>query len=274
MKKTIVIIGGTGGIGHAAAKTLAQHGNDLIIQGLSAEKGRSIVQELKNDKGSIAFIPADVSSLVGIKKLADEVRKLTNKIDALVLSTGALNSTRRESKDGYDQGFVINYLNKFILNSLLIEELKRGEGKIIIVGAPVMKKAKINFEDLQLKNSYTLTTMMGQAMLANFLHAQEFAKRNGTHPSINIVFPGLVKTGITRNLQGFMKIVINLILPLIGNSAEKGAANIIDLIEGADENESGYFFPKVANVKVKEKINYDPLLAERLWEESLRFFKV
>ena len=42
MKKTIVITGGTGGIGYAAATALAKQGNDIIFQGRDVEKGKKI----------------------------------------------------------------------------------------------------------------------------------------------------------------------------------------------------------------------------------------
>src|ERR1700722_18958872 len=101
MKKTILITGGTGGIGHAAALALAKQGNDIILQGRDAAKGKTIADELSKMNGSTArFIQADISTIDGIKSLVAEVKKLTNKIDILIHSTGTLNSERRESKDG------------------------------------------------------------------------------------------------------------------------------------------------------------------------------
>ena len=205
MRKTIVITGGTGGIGHAAAIAFAKQGNNIIFQGRDAEKGNEMAEELSKMNGSTAkFIAADVSTIDGIKALVVEVKKLTNKIDVLIHSIGTFNSERRETKDGLYESFTVNYLCKFMLDHLLLEELKRGEGRIIIVGVPLMKNAAINFDDLQMKATYSFMKSRSQNMLAVHMHVREFTKRNNSIP-INIVNPGYVKTGIYRNLKGVMK---------------------------------------------------------------------
>jgi NAD(P)-dependent dehydrogenase (short-subunit alcohol dehydrogenase family) len=274
MKRTILVIGGTGGIGKAVAFALAKQGNDFIIQGRDIEKGKTIVAEISKLNGSTAtFIAADMHSVESIKNLAAEIKKLTTKIDIAIYSSGTLNSVRKESKDGLDEGFLVNYLNKFMLDTLLLEELKRGEGRIIIVGAPLMKNAAINFDDLHSKNNYALFKAMGQAMLAVHMHVQEFAKRNGAHPSINVINPGVVKSGIDRNVTGFLKVMLRAFGPLISNSSEKAVVNIMELAT-TKNIESGYFYPKVAKPEAKVKVSLDAATATKLWDESLNLAKL
>lgn len=274
MKKTIIITGGTGGIGHAAALELAKKGNTIILQGRDIEKGNQIAKELSKISGSTArFIAADVSTIEGIKHLATEIKKLTNKIDILIQATGTLNSERSETKDGLYGSFAVNYLCKFMLDELLKEELKRARGKIIIVGGPIRKGAQINFEDLQMKTNYSLMKSIGQNMLAIHMHAQEFNKRYGSSISINVVNAGVVKTGIDRNVKGVMKIVFAIFGPLIGNSVEKAILNVLALTETTSQD-SGYFFPEVAKPSIKEQISLDTFIASKLWNESIKIGKL
>jgi len=273
MKKTVVITGGTGGIGYATAIAFAKQGNDIIFQGRDAEKGEKIAIELSKINGSTAkFIAADVSSIDGIKTLAAEIKKLTNKIDILIHSTGTFNSERRETIDGFYESFKVNYLCKFMLDTLLLEELKKGIGRVIIVGTRLSKNAAINFDDLQMKTNYSLSKSRGQNMLAVYMHAQEFTKRNNTIP-INIINPGFVKTGIYRNLKGVMKFFMNVVELLISNSAEDAIVNILELAQ-TDSKDSCYFYPTVAKPKVKEKINVDESIASMLWDESMMIVKL
>ena len=273
MKKTIVITGGTGGIGHAAAIAFAKQGNNIIFQGRNAEKGYKIAEELSKMSGSSAkFIAADVSTIDGIKALVVEVKKLTNKIDVLIHSIGTFNSERRETKDGFYESFTVNYLCKFMLDHLLLEELKHGEGRIIIVGGPLKKNAAINFDDLQMKIGYSLMKSRGQNQLAVHMHAQEFSKRNNSI-RINIINPGLVKTGIDRNVKGITKLVMTVLVPFIGNSLEEAIVNIMELAK-TDSNQSGYYYPRVANPTAKEKINLDASVASKLWDESMTIGKL
>lgn len=274
MKKTIVITGGTGGIGHAVAIALAQQGNDIIFQGRDADKGKKIAGELSKISGAKArFIAADVSTIQGIENFAAEIKKATNKIAILIHSAGALNSERRETKDGLYESFTVNYLCKFMLDDLLLDELKRGEGRIIIVGGMLMKGAAINFDDLQMKTQYSLRKSMKQNMLAVHMHAQEFARRNGNSIPINVIHPGVVKTGIDRNVKGAIKFLFKILGPLIGISSEKAIVNIMELAD-TDSKESGYFYPKVATPATKEKINLDAAIASKLWDESMKIGKL
>lgn len=269
MKKTIVITGGTGGIGRAVAIALAKQGNDIIFQGRDANKGEKIAGELLKMNGTTArFIAADVSTVAGIKKLAAEIKKLTSKIDIFIQATGVLNSQRCETEDGLYGSFAVNYLCKFMLDHLLLDELKLGQGRIIIVGGPLRKGAAINFGDLHMKTNYSLFKSIGQNQLAIHMHAMEFSKRHGSIP-VNVVNAGMVKTGIDRNVKGIMKLVFVLLGPILANSIEKAIVNVITLA-GSDTKDSGYFYPKVAIPAIKEEIVLDAGVSLKLWEESLR----
>lgn len=269
-----MITGGTGGIGHAVAIALAQKGNDIIFQGRDTEKGMQIAAALSKINGTTArFIAADVSTIAGIKHLATQVKKLTDKIDILIQATGTLNSERCETTDGLYGSFAVNYLCKFMLDTLLVDELKRAQGRIIIVGGPLRKGAAINFDDLQMKFKYSLMKSIGQNMLAIHMHVQEFNKRYGSSIPINVINAGVVKTGIDRNVKGSMKLVFKIFGSLINNSVEKAILNIIALTE-TNTRESGYFYPKVAKTVLKEKIDLDALTASKLWDESLKIGKL
>ncbi len=110
-------------------------------------------------------------------------------------------------------------------------------------------------------------------MLAVHMHAQEFSRRNGSAVPINIIHPGVVKTGINRNAKGAMKFFFSVFGPLIGNSAEKAIVNIMELAKTGSK-ESGYFYPKIAKPAIKDKINLDASVASRLWDESIKIGKL
>lgn len=270
MRKTIVITGATGGIGQAAAAVFARRGHDLILQGRDVLKGKRMAAELSvPNGGTVRFIAADVSTIAGIKALAAEIKQLTNQIALLIQATGTLNQERHETRDGLYESFAVNYVCKFMLDHLLLDELKRGQGRVIIVGGPIRKRAAIDFDDLSMQNGYSLMKSIGQNMLAIHLHAQEFSKRYGNIIPINITNAGVVKTGIDRNIKGAMKLVFKIFGPIIGNSVEKAIVNVIALA-ATDSKDSGYFYPKIAAPETKEKINLDEALAAKLWDESLK----
>ncbi len=274
MRKTIIVTGATGGIGKAVVLALAKQGHDFIIQGRNNEKGLSLVEQVSKINGSTChFIQSDVSTIPAIKDLAEKIKKLTNKIDILIHSAGTLYSKRKETNEGLDEVFVVNYLCKFMLDQLLLDELTKGEGQIIIVGGLLDKKLEFNFDDLQLTSNYSVTKRMGQNKLAVHMHAQEFAKRNGAHPIINVIHPGVIKTDIARNLNITAKIAFSLLNLFKGNSMGKAIANILELALG-NTVDSGYFYPELANLSVKEKIKLNAVSANKLWQNSLEISQI
>jgi len=266
--KTAVITGGNSGIGKAVAIALAKKGYRTIIHGRDPAKTKQAAEEIKFVSGNnhVDAIAVDVSVISGMKELADAVKQRSDSIEALVLSTGVILPKHILTADGLEAGFAIQYLSRFAVTQLLIEELRKGNAKIVVVGAPVIKGAKIWFDDITLKNNFTMVRAMAQEMFANHLFVQEFAKRNAGHRMmINMAHVGVAKTEIIRYSNFFFRTVVNL----FGKSAEASAKNFIYLASSDEVNFSGYFFKKPRSHEVKEKIDYDPVVAEKLWEKSM-----
>ncbi|HXP51116.1 MAG TPA: SDR family NAD(P)-dependent oxidoreductase, partial [Bacteroidia bacterium] len=169
--KTAVITGGNSGIGKEVAIALAKNNYRVIINGRDAEKTKQAAAEIvtaSNNK-NVDYIVADISVISGMKKLAAEIKSRTGEIDSLVLSSGVIFPDRRETTDGLESMFTIQYLSRFAITQLLLPELQKGKAKIIHVGASKIKNAQIFFDDLSLKNNFSMFKAMGQCMYANYL---------------------------------------------------------------------------------------------------------
>lgn len=270
--KTAVITGGNSGIGKAAATALAKKGYRVIIHGRDVSKTRQAADEIKIQSGNknVEYISADVSLLKGMKELADAIRQRTDTIDALVLSTGVILPKHVITTDGLEAGFTIQYLSRFAVTQLLMRELKKGHAKIVHVAAPTMKSATIFFDDLALKNNFTMMRAMGQEMLANHLFVQEFAKRNpGSEVVMNILHVGIARTGIMRETNFFLRLMVNI----FGKSPEAAAGNTVFLASDESVNFSGYFLTKPGKPSVREKVAHDATMADRLWNKSMELIK-
>ena len=88
--RTSLVTGGTGGIGRAVARRLAQSGDRVLIVGRDLERGASVLAELRAaapDRDH-RFLTADLSLLGDTARLAREVASLTDRLDAAVLCAG------------------------------------------------------------------------------------------------------------------------------------------------------------------------------------------
>ena len=83
--KTVLVTGGTSGIGEAIARAYAAEGADVVITGRSDERGRRIADSLTTDGTRARFIRADLEDFDDVQRLAQAV----DRVDALVNGAGA-----------------------------------------------------------------------------------------------------------------------------------------------------------------------------------------
>lgn len=270
--KTALITGGNSGMGKAAALALAAKGYRVIIHGRDESKTQEAAEEIKKATGNnqVDHIAADISLLGGMKALANAVKQKTSSLESLVLSTGTILSERIITSDGLEKGFVVQYLSRFAVTQLLLPELIKGKAKIAMVGATVIPGARIHFDDITLKSNFSMVKAMAQEMFANHLFVQEFAKRHPENEVVmNMANVGVAKTGITRNMNFFVRLGVSI----IGRPPENAARNTVFLSSDGSVNYSGYYLRNPDRNDKKQKINFDPDTAERLWEESMIMIK-
>ena len=89
-ERTIVITGATDGLGKGLATELAPSGGRLILHGRNEEKGRALIEELRQPRvGSASWSGwrADLGSLDEVRDLADSLTE-EERIDVLVNNAG------------------------------------------------------------------------------------------------------------------------------------------------------------------------------------------
>src|SRR2546422_7219733 len=109
--KTILITGGTTGIGLATAKLLSAEGAKIIVTGRNPETLAAVQRELPG----VILIKSDSGSLSAAQSLGGEVKKHVNHLDGVFLNAGIATITpfESESPQHFDDGFNINVLGPF-----------------------------------------------------------------------------------------------------------------------------------------------------------------
>ena len=87
VERVVLVTGGTDGIGRAVALQLARGGDRVLFVGRSTERGKQVLAELRKALPGVdhVFLPADLSLLSETARLADEVARHTDRLDAAVL---------------------------------------------------------------------------------------------------------------------------------------------------------------------------------------------
>ena len=271
--KTIVISGATNGIGKAAAVELSKKNPRLLFTYRNQKLADELLTEIKNlsPDTQVHSVYCDFSNQDSIKKCADEINNLCEKIDLLINNAGVVNTSYRETNEGIENTFAVNHLGYFLFTNLLLNKLKgENETRIINVSSAAHAFVKeMQWEDINYKSNFGQgLRCYGQSKLANLLFTRYLAIKLSTkNISVNAMHPGGVNTSLGSQNKAWYSKPLRLILKPFFRSPLKGAESIIYLATKQDDGVTGeYFF----NSKIHKSSAYSKNLEEahKLWDLS------
>lgn len=262
MTKTIVITGGSSGIGAAAARALRQQGHTVAITGRSPETLR-----LANEIGADAFL-GDFAKLADVRALAAQLLAKYPRIDVLANNVGGLIDARHMTEDGHEKTLQVNHLGGFLLTMLLRERLEASGATVINTSSGAHQMGRIEFTDMENARKYSAWRAYGTAKLMNILHAAELNRRFRGVRGVSF-HPGVVATGFAREGSAAVRLFYESILHhLFMISPEKGADTLVWLATTPDFVPGEFYIKrKVARTSAAAS---DGALARELWDWSER----
>src|SRR6185437_16456310 len=104
MRKTALITGSTDGLGRQVALRVAESGFRVLVHGRDRERGKRVVEEVRDAGGDAEFLEADFASLTHVRELSERVMRESPSLDLLInnagIGTGARAGVRATSTEG------------------------------------------------------------------------------------------------------------------------------------------------------------------------------
>lgn len=270
--KTVLVTGGTGGIGRAIAIGLASMGAHVGITGRDrarAEQAAAVIADASGNSTVDVFV-ADMSSQTEVRRLADEVLVAYPRLDVLVNNVGGFWAHRHMTADGLEQTFALNHLAPFLLTNLLLDRLMASQpARVVTVSSGAHALGRIDFEDLMGERDYSGHRAYNQSKLANVMFTYELARRlQGTGITATALHPGMTDTAFSsEDPSRKMAPVVFAVRPFM-KSPKKGADTAVYLASSPDvEGVTGRYYVN-RKTKKSEASTYDTETSARLWRIS------
>jgi NAD(P)-dependent dehydrogenase (short-subunit alcohol dehydrogenase family) len=136
--KTIIVTGGSRGIGLAIAQAFADEHAQVVIASQNEARGSAAVEALQSDGGRVMFIRTDVSNQQSAGQMVAEVLNRFGTIDVLVNNAGAHEKAlfTQESEDLWQRMYRVNVLGTVFPSQAVVHHMQqRGQGVIVHVAS-------------------------------------------------------------------------------------------------------------------------------------------
>src|SRR5436309_197414 len=223
--KSVLVTGGTGGIGMATAAALAALGARVGITGRDQARAAAAAAGIRAATGNPAVdvFAADMSVQAEVRRLAAQVADTYPRLDVLVNNVGGFWAHRHVTADGLERTFALNHLASFLLTNLLLDRLTASApARIVTVSSGAHARGRIDFDDLQGARNYSGQRAYSQSKLANIMFTNELARRvAGSRVTANAVHPGVVRTSFGAEDQAwFFTLMSGVIRPFLKTPAQ------------------------------------------------------
>jgi NAD(P)-dependent dehydrogenase (short-subunit alcohol dehydrogenase family) len=256
-----LVTGATDGLGRAVAGELAADGWTVLLHGRDEARGQVAVEEIRarTGNGDLRLYLADLASLDEVGALADAVLGAEQRLDVLVNNAGIGGSgPRRESRDGHELRFAVNYLAGYALTRRLLGLLRSSAPARIVNVASAGQKA-IDFGDVMLERDYDGWDAYRQSKLAQVMFTFDLADElRGTGVTATCLHPATFMPTKMVTEGGIEP----------ANTLEQGVEATLRLIRDPElENVSGVYFNGSSEARPDDQA-YDEDARRRLRELS------
>ena len=192
--KTVCITGAGGGIGRAIAIEMNKEGYNVACADINLEGLNQTIQLLSNEKSQAIALKTDVTNVIDIKKMVNEVVKTFKSLDVMVNNAGVTRASKIEdlNEKDWDWIFDVNAKGTFFCMQEAAKQMIKQQtgGRIINMSSNGAK----GFVDV---SNAIYAASKGAVLSMTKTAAQQLGKYGIT---VNSICPGVTLTDILEKI--------------------------------------------------------------------------
>ncbi|THY00033.1 hypothetical protein D6D02_09018 [Aureobasidium pullulans] len=214
-----VFVGATNGVGEATVRQFAKYASAprVYLIGRSQDAGTRIVNECRalNAKGEFAFISKDTSLMRNVDEICETIKQKEKSVNLLFLTIGTL-QTGKTTVEGlhYPAAIAVHARNRFINNLLPLINNATSLRRVISVFIATLEGG-IQMDDFQ---GWHMKLMANRDHAAS-ITTLSLESHHKDNPNVSFVhnFPGVIKSGITRETSGVVLTALKAVVRIFGS---------------------------------------------------------
>lgn len=232
--RTIVITGGTDGMGAALARHYLAAGDRVVVIGRSRAKFDALPADAD-------FIGADLSLVKDSQLVVEQLRRDHDHIDALILAASFIRQRRHVTPEGHEASWSLFFLSKYLFVTGLAGLLAAAQRPIVVnTAVPGARADAIAFDDLELADGFSFARSNAQQRRANELLGILATRQNSDLTYVTWGPARLVRTSFAGDVGLAMKLGAAVLAPLFGQDAEDAVRPIIELVDNPTPGQAAY----------------------------------